>query len=222
MHDGDMDTLMERLRAVQVSSLCDADKGLAVVDPAIRAMVPDVSFAGPAFTLLAYDDHLPVLVALREAEPGSVLVVATNSLRKAVSGELFATEARRRGLAAIVIDGYCRDVRGLRRIGLPVHARGTNPMSGTTRDPGTFGREVLLGRVRVAPGDLVVGDDDGIVVGPRERFEAAIDTAEEIERAEKALVEGMAAGRDLHGMTTVDEHLAALAKERPSSLGFTV
>jgi len=54
-----MDTLIERLRAVQVSSLCDADKGLAVVDPAIRAMVPDVSFAGPAFTLLAYDDHLP-------------------------------------------------------------------------------------------------------------------------------------------------------------------
>jgi len=217
-----MDTLIERLRAVQVSSLCDADKGLPVVDPAIRSMVPERSFAGPAFTLLAYDDHLPVLVALRAAEPGSVLVVATNSLRKAVSGELFATEAQRRGIAAIVIDGYCRDLRGLRRIGLPVHARGTTPMSGTTRDPGTFGREVLLGRVRVAPGDLVVGDDDGIVVAPRERFAAAIDAAEEIERAEAALLAGMAAGRDLHGMTTLDEHLAALAKDEPSSLRFTV
>lgn len=217
-----MDTLIERLRAVQVSSLCDADKGLAVVDPAIRAMVPDVSFAGPAFTLLAYDDHLPVLVALREAEPGSVLVVATNSLKKAVSGELFATEAARRGLAAIVIDGYCRDLRGLRRIGLPVHARGTTPMSGTTRDPGTFGREVLLGRVRVSPGDLVVGDDDGVVVGTRERFEAAIDAAEEIERAEKALVAGMAEGRALHDLTNVDEHVAALRREEPSALAFCV
>lgn len=217
-----MDTLIERLRAVQVSSLCDADKGLAVVDPAIRAMVPEVCFAGPAFTLLAYDDHLPVLVALRAAEPGSVLVVATNSLKKAVSGELFATEARRRGIAAIVIDGYCRDLRGLRRIGLPVHARGTTPMSGTTRDPGTFGREVLLGRVRVSPGDLVVGDDDGVVVGSRERFEAAIDAAEEIERAEKALVAGMAAGRALHDMTTVDEHVAALAREESSALRFLV
>ncbi|GAA4550917.1 RraA family protein [Pseudonocardia xishanensis] len=217
-----MDTLIERLRAVQVSSLCDADKGLAVVDPAIRAMVSDVSFAGPAFTLLAYDDHLPVLAALREAEPGSVLVVATNSLRKAVSGELFATEAQRRGIAAIVIDGYCRDLRGLRRIGLPVHARGTTPMSGTTRDPGTFGREVLLGRVRVSPGDLVVGDDDGVVVGPRERFEAAIDAAEEIERAEKALVAGMAGGRALHDMTNVEEHLEALGREQPSALRFLV
>jgi len=217
-----MDTLIERLRAVQVSSLCDADKGLAVVDPAIRAMVPDVSFAGPAFTLLAYDDHLPVLVALREAEPGAVLVVATNSLRKAVSGELFATEAKRRGIAAIVIDGYCRDLRGLRRIGLPVHARGTTPMSGTTRDPGTFGREVLLGRVRVSSGDLVVGDDDGVVVGTRGRFEAAIDAAEEIERAEKALVAGMADGRALHDLTNVDEHVDALGREEPSALAFRV
>lgn len=214
--------LLERLRNVQVSSLCDADKGLAVVDPAIRAMVPDVSFAGPAFTLLAYDDHLPVLVALREAEPGSVLVVATNTLRKAVSGELFATEARRRGIAAIVIDGYCRDLRGLRRIGLPVHARGTTPMSGTTRDPGTVGREVLIGRVRVAPGDLVVGDDDGVVVGSRERFEAAIDQAEEIERAEQALLAGMARGRSLHEMTNVDEHLQALEADVPTSLTFRV
>ena len=217
-----MDTLIGRLRAVQVSSLCDADKGLAVVDPAIRAMVPEVSFAGPAFTLLAYDDHLPVLVALRAAEPGSVLVVATNSLRKAVSGELFATEAQRRGIAAIVIDGYCRDLRGLRRIGLPVHARGTTPMSGTTRDPGTFGRDVLLGRVRVSPGDLVVGDEDGVVVGSRERFEAAIDAAEEIERAEKALLAGMADGKALHDMTNVDEHVVALGREEPSTLRFLV
>jgi 4-hydroxy-4-methyl-2-oxoglutarate aldolase len=214
--------LLERLRNVQVSSLCDADKGLSVVDPVIRAMVPDVSFAGPAFTLLAYDDHLPVLVALREAEPGSVLVVATNTLRRAVSGELFATEAQRRGIAAIVIDGYCRDVRGLRRIGLPVFARGTTPMSGTTRDPGTFGRDVLLGRARVSPGDLVVGDDDGVVVGSRERFEAAIDQAEEIERAEKALLTGMAQGRSLHEMTNVDEHVEKLRREEPSALAFRV
>jgi 4-hydroxy-4-methyl-2-oxoglutarate aldolase len=214
--------VLERLRNVQVSSLCDADKGLSVVDPAIRALVPEVSFAGPAFTLLAYDDHLPVLEALRTAEPGSVLVIATNTLKRAVAGELFATEAKRRGIAAIVIDGYCRDVRGLRRIGLPVHARGTTPMSGTTRDPGTFGREVLLGRVRVSPGDLVVGDDDGVVVGSRERFEAAIDAAEEIERAEKALLAGMAAGRSLHEMTNVDEHVAALRREEPSALAFRV
>ena len=63
-------------------------------------MVPDVRFAGPAFTVLAHDDHLPVFSALAEAQPGDVLVIATDGGTLAVFGELFATEAKRRGLAA--------------------------------------------------------------------------------------------------------------------------
>ena len=100
--------------------------------PAIRAMVPDVRMAGPAFTVLAPDDHLPVFSALAEAAPGDVLVIVTGEGSVAVLGELFATEAQRRGLAGVVIDGLCRDVAGLRRNGLPVFARGTIPRSGGT------------------------------------------------------------------------------------------
>jgi 4-hydroxy-4-methyl-2-oxoglutarate aldolase len=97
--------LAERLMAIEVSALCDADKRLPVVDPAIRAMVTDVRMAGPALTVVAEDDHLPVFSALAEAAAGDVLVIATNGGRLAVLGELFATEARRRGLAGVVIDG---------------------------------------------------------------------------------------------------------------------
>ena len=61
--------LVERLRRIEVSALCDADKGLPVVDPAIRAMVADVRMAGPALTVVAEDDHLPVFSALAEAGP---------------------------------------------------------------------------------------------------------------------------------------------------------
>lgn len=217
-----MDPLVERLAALQVSSLCDADKGLAVIDPLIHAMVPGSRLAGPAFPVVAHDDHLPLLVALRLAEPGSVLVVATDGHRRAVSGELFATEALRRGLAGIVIDGYCRDVAGLRALGLPVYARGSTPMAGSTRDSGTFGGPVLIGGVEVTAGDLVVGDDDGLVISPPERLAAALPTAEEIERAEQALLRGMAAGRSLPEMTNLDEHLAALAAHRETALRFTV
>ncbi|MDT7663937.1 MAG: 4-hydroxy-4-methyl-2-oxoglutarate aldolase [Pseudonocardiales bacterium] len=217
-----MDPLVERLAALQVSSLCDADKGLAVIDPQIHAMVPGSRLAGPAFPVVAHDDHLPLLVALRLAEPGSVLVVATDGHRRAVSGELFATEALRRGLAGIVIDGYCRDVAGLRALGLPVYARGSTPMAGSTRDSGTFGGPVLIGGVEVTAGDLVVGDDDGLVISPPERLAAALPTAEEIERAEQALLRGMAAGRSLPEMTNLDEHLAALAEHRETALRFTV
>jgi regulator of RNase E activity RraA len=217
-----VDPLVERLAALQVSSLCDADKGLAVIDPQIHAMVPGSRLAGPAFPVVAHDDHLPLLVALRLAEPGSVLVVATDGHRRAVSGELFATEALRRGLAGIVIDGYCRDVAGLRALGLPVYARGSTPMAGSTRDSGTFGGPVLIGGVEVTAGDLVVGDDDGLVISPPERLAAALPTAEEIERAEQALLRGMAAGRSLPEMTNLDEHLAALAEHRETALRFTV
>ena len=217
-----MDRLVERLASVQVSSLCDADKGLPVVDAAIRAMLPGSRLVGPAFTVVAHDDHLPVLVALRRAEPGSVLVVATDGHRRAVSGELFATEARRRGLAGIVVDGYCRDVAGLRGVGLPVYARGSTPMAGTTRDAGTLSGPVRCGGVEVTAGDLVVGDDDGLVIAPADRLAAALPTAEEIERAEQALLRGMAAGRSLPEMTNLDAHLTALAEQRDTALRFEV
>ncbi|MCW0215865.1 MAG: RraA family protein [Pseudonocardia sp.] len=216
------DALLARLRGVQVSSLCDADKSLPVVAPSVHAMLPGLSVVGPAVTVVAWDDHLPVLVALRVAQPGSVLVVATDGGARAVAGELFATEAKRRGIAGIVIDGFCRDLRGLRAVGLPVYARGTTPMSGTTLDPGTLGERVTIGGVLVLPGDLVVGDDDGLVIAPPEQLVAAIDAAEEIERAEQALLDGMAAGKDLHGMTNVEEHLAALERGEVSSLAFRV
>lgn len=217
-----MTDLLDRLRAVQVSSLCDADKTLPVVDPGVRAVLPGTGLVGPAFTVVAHDDHLPLLVALGRVEPGAVLVVATDGHRRAVSGELFATEARRRGLAGIVVDGYCRDLRGLRRIGLPYYARGTTPMAGSTIDTGTFGSTVRIGGVDVSPGDLVVGDDDGLVIAPPDRLAAAVAGAEEVERAERALLEGMAAGRSLHEMTNVDGHVAALEAGRRSTLAFTV
>ena len=175
--------LIERLLGIDVSALSDADKTLPVVDPAVRAMLPDVRMAGPAFTVVAEDDHLPVMSALAEAGPGDVLVIATNGGSRAVFGELFATEARRRGLAGIVADGLCRDLRSLRQIGLPVFARGTTPRSGTAVSRAALGATIVCGGVEVSPGDIVFGDDDGLLIATAERIAAALETAELIGRA---------------------------------------
>jgi 4-hydroxy-4-methyl-2-oxoglutarate aldolase len=214
--------LIERLMQIDVSALSDADKSLPVVDPAVRAMIPDVRMAGPAFTVVAEDDHLPVMGALAEAAPGDVLVIAAGGGSRAVFGELFATEARRRRLAGIVADGYCRDLQGLRRIRLPVFARGATPRSGTTVSRAAPGTTVDCGGVDVSPGDIVFGDDDGLLVATAERIEAALETAEFIGRGERAILAAQVRGEALHTLTNHADHVAALDRGEASALAFRV
>jgi 4-hydroxy-4-methyl-2-oxoglutarate aldolase len=214
--------LIERLLGIDVSALSDADKALPIVDPAIRAMIPDVRMAGPAYTVTARDDHLPVMSALAEAAPGDVIVVAGDGGTRALFGELFATEARRRGLAGIVADGFCRDLRGLRSIGLPVFARGTTPRSGTTVSRAPGATTVTCGGVEVRPGDIVFGDDDGLLVAPKQRIATALEAAESIGRAERAILAAQARGEALHALTNHDEHVAALDRGEASALAFRV
>jgi 4-hydroxy-4-methyl-2-oxoglutarate aldolase len=214
--------LTQRLLGIDVSALSDADKTLPVVDPAVRAMIPGVRMAGPAFTVVAEDDHLPVMSALAEAKPGDVIVVATNGGSRAVFGELFATEAHRRGLAGIVTDGFCRDLHGLRAIGLPVFARGTTPRSGTAVSRAALRERIVFGGVEVSPGDIVFGDDDGLLVASAERIAAALETAELIARSEQAILAGQADGQSLHALTNHEEHVAALDRGEQSALAFRV
>jgi regulator of RNase E activity RraA len=139
-----------------------------------------------------------------------------------VFGELFAGEARRRGLAGIVADGFCRDVRGLRRIGLPVFARGTTPRSGTTVTRAALGARIVCGGVAVSPGDVVFGDDDGLLIAASQRIVAALEIAETIGRSESAILAAQARGEALHGLTNHDEHVAALERGEASALAFRV
>lgn len=133
-------------------------------------------------------DNLAVFAALDIAEPGDVIMVATDSyLEAAVTGDLMLGMARNKGVRALVTDGSVRDVHGIRQVGLPCFAAGVSPNSPARNGPGSAGLPIVIGGVAVAAGDIVVGDADGVAVVPADRADAASRTLLAVKAAEADL-----------------------------------
>ena len=202
------------------ASLADADKSIRVMDVGLRAINSGVKLLGVARTVRCHEDFLAVIRALDASQPGEVLIVDTQGSSRAVVGELFSLEATRRGLAGIIVDGPVRDVSTLRTLALPVYARGRCPVSGTIGELGTLQVPVVCGGVVVNPGDIVMGDDDGLIVASAAQFRALIPAAREIEAREVEVRARMAAGHSLVSMITLAAHVDALQRGVASKLAF--
>ena len=208
------------LLELDCASLADADKSMRVMDAGLRAINTGVKLVGVARTVRCHEDFLAVIRALDQSLPGEVLIVDTQGSSRAVVGELFSLEATSRGLAGIIVDGPVRDVSTLRTLALPVYARGRCPVSGTIRELGMLQVAVVCGGVTVNPGDIVMGDDDGLIVATAAEFRALIPAAREIEAREVEVRARMAAGRSLTSMITLAEHVEALQRGGASKLAF--
>ena len=212
--------LKQALLELDCASFADADKSMRVMDSGLRAINGGVKLVGVARTVRCHEDFLAVIRALDAAQPGEVLVVDTQGSSRAVVGELFSMEAERRGLAGIIVDGPVRDVSTLRTLVLPVYARGLCPMSGTIRELGALQVPVVCGGVAVNPGDIVMGDDDGLLVASAAELRALIPAAREVEARELKVRALMAGGRSLTSMLSLTEHVEALQRGVASKLAF--
>ena len=217
--------MKQRLLQLDTACICDADKEegrLRVVDPGIGSIRPGLKLVGRAYTVRCHEDFLTVIKALRDAEAGEVIVIDSQNSSRALTGELFPSEAKRKGLAGIVIDGVCRDTAAIRQLDVPYYARGVNCAAGTTNR--LFETQVTIncGGIAVHPGDILFGDDDGLVIGTEQDFADTISLAEQIQEKEGRILEGIRQGTSLFQMLNFDEHCAKLAAGEPSKLQFLV
>jgi 4-hydroxy-4-methyl-2-oxoglutarate aldolase len=198
------------LARLGAATVHEASGRLPVVDVPLIQIVPGSRAAGPARTVrCAQNDNLMVHAAVAEAQPGEVLVLTMPAPAPvALVGELLATQAKVRGVAAILVDAAVRDVEELRDLGLPIWARHVRVRGADKRVPGTIGEPVEVAGATIRQGDVLVLDADGAVVVERERVEEVLAAASERverERVKRAKLQAGALSYDLDGLRKVVE-----------------
>ena len=160
--------LVAAFRDLSPSNVADAMGRFGFMDPAIQSR-SGRPLAGLAVTVQARPgDNLMVHKALQIAEPGDIVVVSTGgNVTSAVFGELMCRAAVARGLGGLVVDGAVRDVEAIVALGFPVYSRSVSPGGCDKDGPGEINVPIACGGAVVAPGDIIVGDRDGIAVVPR-------------------------------------------------------
>ncbi len=145
----------------------------------VAPLSPGMRIAGPAFTIeVRAGDNLMIHAAMAMAKPGDVLVIdGKGDTSCALMGALMINACKVLGLGGVVIDGAIRDTDELRELGFPVFAVGANPNGPTKFIPGRINWPVSAGGVAINPGDLVVGDADGVVVVEREKAASLLPLA---------------------------------------------
>ena len=173
--------VVQKYRALPVANVSDCMSRLTGGGPRLRPYHGKGLLSGPAFTVKTRPgDNLMVHKALDIASPGDVVVVdAGGDLTNSIVGEIMITYAMNRGLAGLVINGSIRDSDALRGLNFPVYAAGVTHRGPLKSGPGEIGRSIAFDGMVIEPGDLIIGDGDGVLC-------IAFDEVEEVYRAAAA------------------------------------
>jgi len=186
------EVLVEAFRNLPVANVDDCMNRMAAISSAIRPM-NQAKLLGAAFTVKVPDgDNLMLHKAMDMAGPGDILMIdAGGGMNRAILGELMISYCKLRGISGIVVDGCIRDCEAVSLMDYPVYARGISPNGPYKNGPGEINTTIVIGGIVVRPGDIVLGDADGvIVIKPEEAIELA-QKARDIMEKESGIMETM-------------------------------
>lgn len=178
--------LIERFRNIPAANVGDSMDRLGALAH-IGTVWPGARMIGTAYTVWTRaGDNITIHEAIAAASEGDVIVInGEGDTTRALLGEMMGNKAQKRGIRGFVVDGMVRDADGLREIGLPVFARGVTPAGPYKSGPGRLNETIACGNVAVSPGDIIIGDDDGVVVVPLARAQEILERAEAVFKKEE-------------------------------------
>ncbi|MET9908183.1 4-carboxy-4-hydroxy-2-oxoadipate aldolase/oxaloacetate decarboxylase [Streptomyces sp. NPDC006476] len=179
---------VEALAGFGVATVSEAMGRTGLLGPDIRPVQQGVRVAGTAVTVLSWPgDNLMIHAAVEQCGEGDLLVVTTTSpSTDGMFGELFATALHRRGVRGLVINAGIRDTQELREMGFAAWARAVSAQGTVKATGGSVNVPVAIDGQVVRPGDVILADDDGVVVVPRERARETVERSEARETKEAA------------------------------------
>ena len=202
--------VVDRFRALPVANVSDVMARMTAGGPRLRPMHAGGGLAGPALTVKTRPgDNLMIHKAIALAEPGDVIVVdAGGDLTNALIGELMLAQKVRRNLGGIVLNGAIRDSAAIRAQGFPVFAAGVTHRGPYKDGPGEINVAIAIDGMVIEPGDLILGDDDGLLSVPFDAVEAVHAAATQKAAAEARQMASIEAGT--HDAAWVDASLRRL------------
>ncbi|AXC50505.1 RraA family protein [Paracoccus suum] len=208
--------LVAQFRALPVANVSDAMRRMTAAGPRLTRMHQDGTLAGPALTVKSRPgDNLMLHKAIDMAQPGDVIVVdAGGDLTNALMGEMMLAYAAKRGVAGFVLNGAIRDADAIREMNLPLFAAGITHRGPYKDGPGEINVPIAIDGMVIAPGDLVLGDGDGVVAVPFDAAEAVLAATRAKHDAETRQMAAIDAGTN--DRSWVDAALKELGCEMPA------
>ncbi len=184
--------LVARFKDAPVANIDDCMNRIAAVDTEICRVAPKGRLLGPAFTLrVPQGDNLMFHAAMDLAKPGDVIMIDAGGFEnRSIFGELMATYCKSRGIAGIVCDGAIRDRDEIAETeDFPVYARSATPNGPYKNGPGEINVPVVIGGKIVRPGDIIVGDGDGVIIVPQEIASEIADATDAVMKKEAGIMD---------------------------------